>query len=90
MSVGVDMENYMDDSFVIMNNTIITYSGQHPTLKVPGRFADIEISRIGDGSFMESSKLQCVIMPPKTREIGSQAFCQCPVLTSVFFAWRTC
>jgi len=78
------MENYMDGSFVITNNTIITYSGQHPTLKVPGRFADIEISRIGDGSFMESSKLQCVILPPKTKEIGSQAFSQCPALTSAF------
>lgn len=78
------MENYMDGSFVITNNTIITYSGQHPTLKIPGRFADIEISRIGDGSFMESSKLQCVILPPNTKEIGSQAFNQCPVLTSAF------
>ena len=78
------MENYMDGSFVITNNTIITYSGRHPTLKVPSRFADIEVSRIGDGSFMESSKLQCVILPPKTKEIGSQAFSQCPVLTSAF------
>ena len=74
----------MDGSFVITNNTIITYSGQHPILKVPGRFADIEVSRIGDGSFMESSKLQCVILPPKTKEIGSQAFSQCTVLTSAF------
>ena len=78
------MENYMDGSFVITNNTIITYSGQHPTLKVPSRFADIEISRIGDGSFMESSKLQCVILPPKIKAIGSQAFSGCPVLTSAF------
>ncbi len=78
------MENYMDGSFVITNKTIITYSGQHPTMKLPGRFADIEISRIGDGSFMESSKLQCVILPPQTKEIGTQAFWQCPVLTSAF------
>lgn len=78
------MENYMDGSFVITNNTIITYSGQHPTLKVPGCFANIEVARIGDGSFMESSKLQCVILPPKTKEIGSQAFSWCPVLTSAF------
>jgi hypothetical protein len=53
-------------------------------MKIPGRFADIEITRIGDGSFMESSKLQCVILPPKTKEIGSQAFWKCPVLTSAF------
>ena len=78
------MGNYMDGSFVITNNTIITYSGQHPTLKVPGRFADIEIARIGDGSFMESSKLQCIILPPNTKAIGSQAFSGCPVLTSAF------
>lgn len=78
------MENYMDGSFIVANNTIITYSGQHQTLKVPGRFADIEVTRIGAGSFMESSKLQCVILPPKTNEIGRLAFSQCPALTSTF------
>ena len=78
------MENYMDESFVITNKTIITYSGQHPTIKVPGRIGDIEISRIGDGSFMEASMLQCVILPPKVKEIGTQAFWKCPVLTSAF------
>ena len=84
IAVGVDMENYMDGSFVVTNNTIIAYTGQHPTLKVPGRFADIEVSRIGDGSFMESNKLQCVVLPPQTKEIGNQAFSKCPVLTSAF------
>ena len=78
------MENYMDDSFVIANNTIIAYCGKHPVMKIPARFTDIEITRIGDGSFMESSKLQCIIAPPRTKTIGKKAFWQCPVLTSAF------
>lgn len=77
------MKNYMDDSFLVADNTIITYSGADRTLEVPGSFAGIELSKIGDGSFMESSKLQSVVLPPETKEIGRQAFSQCPALTHV-------
>ena len=78
------MGNYMDDAFVVVNNTIISYCGEHPVLKLPSRFADIEILRIGNGSFMESSKLQCAILPPTVQTIGASAFFKCPSFTSVF------
>ena len=78
------MKNYMDSSYVVVDNTVVVYSGQHATIKLPPRFADIEILKIGNGSFMESSNLQCIILPPKIKEIGSRAFCSCPALTSAF------
>lgn len=77
------MESYMDRSFVVTNHTIIAYCGHHATMKVPDRFGDIALSRIGQGAFMESSGLRHVILPPKTKQIGSLAFGQCSALTSV-------
>lgn len=78
------MENYMDETFVVAHNTIISYNGQHPAVKVPERFGDIPPVRIGDGSFMESNALQCVVLPPTTKEIGAKAFYGCSALTNVF------
>ena len=82
--VGVDVKNYMDSSFIVVNNTIIAYNGQDSILKIPIRFADMEISRIGDGSFMELSSLWSVTLPPQTKAIGCQAFWQCSELIEAF------
>ena len=78
------MKSYMNQSYAITNETIITYNGQDPVVKIPSRIANIEVFRIGDGSFMESSKMQCVILPPNTREIGKSAFWGSSILTSAF------
>ncbi len=77
------MENYMDNSFVITHNTIIAYIDQHSAVKVPGRFADIAISKIGDGSFMESCKLERIGLPSGITSIGRKAFSGCSSLKSV-------
>ena len=82
--VGVDMKNYMDGSYIVVNNTIIAYNGQHSVIKIPIRFADMEISRIGDGSFMELSRLCSVTLPPQIKAIGCQAFWQCSGLMEAF------
>lgn len=78
------MKQYMDDSFVVVSNMLINYSGQHPVLNVPGRLADIEITSIGHGSFMESKNLRRVVLPPTIKEIGERAFAHCRLLTDVF------
>ena len=78
------MKQYTNDNFAIAGDMVLAYNGNHPMLKVPGRFADITVSRIGDGAFMESSCLQCIVLPPQIKQIGCKAFLQCPSLTSVF------
>ena len=82
------MEQFVDDSFIVVGNTLLAYTCDHVTsrntLRVPGRFADIEITRIGDSSFAHTRHLKCVILPPSIKEISSVAFADCPALTSVF------
>ncbi len=77
------MGNYMDSSFVVVDGTIISYSGQQNTLSIPERFANIEVSRIGDGAFMESFQLKRIVLPSNVKEIGTQAFWQCDELAEV-------
>lgn len=45
------MGNYMDGSFVIMNDTIISYSGQHPSLLFTRGSQDFDLCRCQDGVY---------------------------------------
>ena len=80
---GVNMKQYMDDAFVIISGTILDYSGHLPVMNLPERIADIEISRIGDGSFKDSATLRSIVLPPTIKEIGCRAFEGCHELTSI-------
>ena len=71
------MENYMDQSFVVTCNTIVAYTGSRRHLDIPEKFADIEINKIGGGSFMESRFLESIEIPKSIKTIGKSAFENC-------------
>ncbi len=81
---GADMNNYLDRSWAVMENTIIAYNGSDSVLKIPSRFADMRVLYIGDGSFMGSDKMQQVFIPQGVIGIGSESFQCCETLVNVY------
>lgn len=76
------MGNYMDKSFLAVDGVILTYSGKDKTLKIPSKLMDMDIVRLGDGSFMEAP-VNRVIIPEGIKEIGKNTFSYCPSLSEV-------
>ena len=76
------MGNYMDKSFLAVDGVILTYSGKDKTLKIPSKLMDMDIVRLGDGSFMEAP-VNRVIIPEGIKEIGKNTFSYCPALSEV-------
>lgn len=81
---GVDMKHYMDRTWAVMEGTILTYSGADAALKIPERFADINVHAIGDGALMEAESIQQVILPRCIESVGRQAFYGCTNMINVY------
>ncbi len=86
VKAGVDMKNYMDDSYLVVGDTIITYSGQALIEKIPERFLDFSASKIGNSAFEERDKLRYVFIPSHIKKIGDYAFRFCSSLAGVSFS----
>lgn len=74
----------MDRTWAVMEHTILTYSGVDVDLRIPERFAIMNVYRIGDGAFMGSDRLRQVVVPKLIQSIGTEAFFGCGNLTDVY------
>ncbi len=72
------------DDYVIVNDTIISYSGKAKTVTVPSVIDGIRINRIGAGAFMKNKYLQKVKIEEGINEIGEKAFSECSSLREVW------
>ena len=76
------MGNYMDNTYLAIDGVIVSYSGSDDVLTVPSRLIQMDIVRIGDGSFMDS-RMSKVIISDGIKEIGKNAFSKCCNLKEV-------
>ncbi len=71
---GVSMKYSLDKKYAVVDHTIVSCSNNTLSLKVPEKIDNIWIKTIGSGAFMDLSKLQYVMLPPKINVIESHAF----------------
>lgn len=71
---GVSMKYFLDKQYAIADHTIITYSGNNISLKIPEKIKNISIRSIGAGALMDLKELQYIMLPPKLTSIGNSAF----------------
>ena len=76
------MGNYMDQTYLAIDGVILTYSGTDKILQIPSKLMDMNIVKLGDGSFMESN-MQRVIVPEGIKQIGKSTFSDCPNLSEI-------
>lgn len=79
------MKSYLDNIFIVADNTIISYMGKVQSIIVPQTIDGIPVSRIGSGAFMELNDLKKIEIPKKFTEIGDKAFANCPCLEKIVF-----
>lgn len=78
------MGNCFSKTYTAADGVILLYTGSDISVTVPQRFPDMEVTAIGDGSFMDSGKMCQVMVPAGIKRIGKQAFRNCPNLTNVY------
>ena len=81
---GAEMSEFINSSFAAIDGMILSYSGEDRSLTIPNMLANQRITGIGDGSFMESDKLQEVKIPASIKSIGVKAFYSCKNLVNVY------
>ncbi len=75
--------DYLNDTYAIIDGTLLSYSGDASVLNLFGHLGDIELVRIGDGAFMSNSELTKIVIPDGVKSIGAQAFNGCSGLKSL-------
>ena len=80
---GVKMKYFLDKKYAVVDHTIINYTGDNVTLKVPEKIDNIVVRSIGEGAFMELPYLQYVRLPSGVTSVGAFAFRSNANLTTV-------
>lgn len=80
---------YLDESYAIMDKTLLSYSGKMPVLSLPGRLGDIDVDSVGEEAFYGSKTLQAIAIPLQYALIGSCAFAKSAALTNVVLSAKT-
>ncbi len=78
------MGNYLDRTYAALDGVLLSYVGGDIALNIPQRLANMDVTEVGDGAFMNSGNLQQVVIPPGVKRIGRLAFAACENLMNVY------
>lgn len=68
------MKYYLNNDYVVVGGTLLTYSGNASELSIDTEYGDSKIQKIGKGAFYENKSIKRITLPSSVSEIGESAF----------------
>ncbi len=83
ITVVDNIVEYMNMTFDLLSNTILSYDGQYLELDIPSKIQGYDVLHIADQAFMGNRDLRRVSLPSGLISIGKKAFFNCDNLIYV-------
>lgn len=83
-----ELQKYNDFEYCALDDgtiEIISYIGSETKLRIPEKINDCPVTRIGNNTFNNNTKLEAIEIPTTIKSIGSNAFYGCTELKDVYY-----